>query len=119
MDGGYFEKANHILESLGPEDVPSQRDQVEYNYRKARLAHKLNDLETATKYYKQSITLSGDQPWYYAPNACLQLGYLAWDQGDAVLARDYFNQALSYNKHEYKNSIDSKAKSAIAQIRRR
>jgi len=119
IDGGYYEQAKQILESLGPQDIPTKRDQVEYFYRKARLSHKLNDVDTAKFYYLRSIDLSGDEEWYYAPNACLQLGYIFWSENDDTLARSYFNRAMSYSKHEYKNSIDSKAKSAIAQIKRK
>ncbi len=119
IDGGYYEQARQILESLEPQEIPTKRDQVEYFYRKARLSHKLNDVETAKSFYQQSIDLSGDEEWYYAPNACLQLGYIFWSEDDATLARSYFNKAMSYSKHEYKNSIDSKAKSAIAQIKRK
>lgn len=118
-DGGYYEQANQILESLQPAEIPTQRDQVEFFYRKARLAHKLKDLSAAKSLYQRSIDLNADESWYYAPNACLQLGYILWAEGNNTLARNYFTKALSYNKHEYKNSIDSKAKSAIAQIRRK
>ena len=119
MDGGYYDDAKLLLDSLRPPDLLTLRDQVEYYYRKARLAHKLNDLPTAKTFYLQSIDLNGNESWYYAPNACLQMGYIAWADGDITLAKNYFKKALSYNKHEYKNSIDSKAKSALAQIRRK
>jgi hypothetical protein len=119
MDGGYYDHATQILYSLGPMNLLTQRDQVEYAYRKARLAHKLNDLATAKIFYLQSIDLNENASWYYAPNACLQMGYIVWHEGDTASARNYFNKALSYHKHEYKNSIDSKAKSALAQIRRK
>jgi tetratricopeptide (TPR) repeat protein len=118
-DGGYYTRAKEILESLTTAEIPTTRDQVEYYYRRARLAHKLNELERAKNFYLKSIELSGNESWYYAPNACLQLGYIVWSEGDSSMARSYFSKALSYKKHEYKNSIDSKAKSAIAQIKRK
>jgi hypothetical protein len=95
---------------------PTKRDQIEFTYRKARLAHKTNDLVAAHDLYQQSIKATGDEPWYFAPNACLQLGYISLDEKNIPLAREYFMRALSYKKHEYKNSIDSKAKSALAQL---
>jgi tetratricopeptide (TPR) repeat protein len=118
-DGGYLDEATKILASLSPSDIPTKRDQVEYFYRKARVAHKQDDLAEAKRFYQQCIDLNANDSWYYAPNACLQLGYIFQDEGDTTLARNYFMKALTYNKHEYKNSIDSKAKSAIAQIKRR
>lgn len=118
-DGGYFDQANKILASLLPSDIPTKRDQVEYFYRMARVAHKVNDLVSAKRFYQQCIDLNENESWYYAPNACLQLGYIFQEEGDITLGRNYFMRALTYNKHEYKNSIDSKAKSAIAHMKRK
>ncbi|MEX1238151.1 MAG: tetratricopeptide repeat protein, partial [Cyclobacteriaceae bacterium] len=56
--------------------------------------------------------------WYFAPNACLQLGYIFQSQNRMTEAEEYFRQALSYRRHEYKNSIDSKARAALAQLGR-
>jgi tetratricopeptide (TPR) repeat protein len=118
-DGGYYTEALQILASILPSELPTKRDQVEFFYRKARVAHKLNDILNAKGFYQECIDSNAEEPWYYAPNACLQLGYLFMDDGDMTTAKNYFMKALSYNKHEYKNSIDSKAKSAIAQIKRK
>lgn len=119
IDGGYYEEATQILESVHASDILTKRDEVEHHYRKARLAHKQNDVDAAKQYYRKTIDVNGDEPWYFAPNACLQMGYILLEEGDAALSRNYFNRAMSYNKHEYKNSIDSKAKSAISQIKRK
>lgn len=118
-DGGYYERARMLLDSIQLSDIPSIRDQTEYFYRKARLAHNTDDILNAKKLYMKSIEISGDQPWYFAPNSCLQLGYISLSEGRESEAKNYFNRALSYGKHEYKNSIDSKAKSALAQIKRK
>ena len=73
--------------------------------------------EEARENYLKAISMTGDEEWYFAPNACLQLGYMLAAQGQTAEARRYFEQALSYKKHEYKNSIDSKARSALAQLK--
>lgn len=117
-DGGYYDNARKILDSLKPAQLPSKRDQVELAYRRARLEHKTQHLDEARKLYKQTVDINGTEPWYFAPNACLQLGYMAWADNDKETAKNYFTLALSYKKHEYKNSIDSKAKSALAQLKR-
>ncbi|HPM32130.1 MAG TPA: DUF3808 domain-containing protein, partial [Chryseolinea sp.] len=94
----------------------TKRDQAEFPYRKARLFHKQNKLQEAKMFYEQTIQSTAQEPWYFAPNACLQLGYIALFESDKRTAKLYFEQALTYKKHEYKNSIDSKAKSALAQL---
>lgn len=115
-DGGYYEKAGKELALIHEDALTNNRDRVEYYYRHARLAHKTGKIADARRYYEKTIQAAGDEPWYFAPNACLQMGYISLDAGDTTRARDYFIKARKYPRHEYKNSIDSKAKSALATI---
>lgn len=115
-DGGYYEIAELLVESVNTDTLRTEKERTEFIYRKARLYHKLNRTETCKQFYLQTISMSGDNPWYFAPNACLQLGYLFKAAGDNKQATVYFRKALGYKKHEYKNSIDSKARSALDQI---
>ena len=39
------------------------------------------------------------------------------NQKDYPTAKKYFEMALSYKRHEYKNSIDGKAKSALETLK--
>lgn len=112
-DGGYYKEASAVLASLVPADLPSLKEKTEYYYRKARLAHRTGELASAKLFYQQSIDMTKNNPWYFGANSALQLGYLAKDQKDFSTARKYFELALSYPKHEYKNSIDSKARTEL------
>lgn len=116
-DGGLYKQAHELLSRLSDKDLPLKKDQVEYYYRKARLAHKQNRLKEAALFYHQVISMTDTEPWYFAPNACLQLGYIAANDNKTDEAHRFFRQAISYKKHEYKNSIDSKARSALAQLK--
>jgi uncharacterized protein HemY len=118
-DGGYYAEATRLIQAIVPADLPTKRDKVEFAYRKARLAHKTDDRANAKQFYRQAIDLNGAESWYFAPNAYLQLGYIALAENDKTAAEMYFKKALEYKKHEYKNSIDSKAKSALAQLSNR
>lgn len=115
-DGGYYKEAKTMLQSISPTDLKNYKEQVDYYYRKARLAHKTNDLSAAKLFYMQTIDMTGDNLWYFGANSALQLGYIYQSAKDYSSARSYFEKALSYKKHEYKNSIDSKAKSALEQL---
>lgn len=115
-DGGYYKEAKDVFHTILPSDLITTKEQTEYYYRKARLSHKLNELSAARMFYLQTIDMSGENPWYFAPNSALQLGYMAQASHDNVAAKKYFERALAYKKHEYKNSIDSKAKSALEQL---
>jgi tetratricopeptide (TPR) repeat protein len=118
-DGGYYQEAQTLLNSINADGYQSEKNKVELHYRSARLYHKLNDLEKAIFLYSRTVEASGDSEWYFAPNACLQLGYIAMEQNRSSAAREYFKRALTYKRHEYKNSIDSKARSALDQLKDR
>jgi tetratricopeptide (TPR) repeat protein len=105
-----------LLDELNPSSLTDKKSRVEYCYRQARLAHKINDLDPAKTFYKRTIELNEASEWYFAPNASLQLGYIYMEEKNKVEAKLYFEKALQYKRHEYKNSIDSKARSALAQI---
>jgi tetratricopeptide (TPR) repeat protein len=116
-DGGYYREAKEVFQTIVPYDLTTTMDQTEYYYRKARLSHKMNEVSAAKIFYQQTIDMSAQNPWYFAPNSALQLGYIAQANHDNASARKYFQQALAYKKHAYKNSIDSKAKSALEQLK--
>ena len=114
-DGGYYAEAGEILSKITSMDLLIKKDQTEYYYRKARLAHKMGQPD-AVAFYLETVAMTGQENWYFAPNACLQLGYIFQAQNKMKEAEEYFQRALSYRRHEYKNSIDSKARSALSQL---
>ncbi len=118
-DGGYYDQATTIIQATSESDFKTQQDITEFHYRKARLYHKTNNLNSAIIFYKKSIEENENLADYFAPNACLQLGYIYGARKDYTQAELYFKKALSYKKHEYKNSIDSKARSALSQLKER
>lgn len=116
-DGGYYKEAQAEVQSIHPADVKLLRDQIEFLYRKGRLAHKMGDLVLAKTLYQQCIDLNKENPWYFAPNSALQMGYIYRDQKDYGQAKKYFELALNYRRHEYKSSIDTKARFALDQLK--
>lgn len=116
-DGGYFQEAEAGLAAVQSDKLTSAEDRAEFIYRRARLAHQTSELTKAQSLYLRTIELCGSQPWYFAPSSSLQLGYLARLRGDLKNAKKYFEQALIYRKHAYKNSIDGKAKSALDELK--
>ena len=116
-DGGYYQEADKVLTSVKKTDLRGPKDDAEFFYRKARLSHKM-DRPDMVDLYLETIRISRQESWYFAPNACLQLGYIYESQNRVKEATEYFQRALSYRRHAYKNSIDSKARSALAQLGR-
>jgi tetratricopeptide (TPR) repeat protein len=117
-DGGYYDDAAKIISTVKEKDLTTSKEKIEFPYRQARLYHKKGSLAEAKKTYLETIAKQGEENWYFAPNSCLQLGYLLLEQKQGAEAKKYFEKALTYKKHEYKNSIDSKAKSALAQLKK-
>jgi len=116
-DGGYYKEAQQIIKSIQFSELHSLKEQTEYFYRLARLAHKTEEFSVAKIYYEETIKVAKENSWYFAPNAALQLGYIYRDQKDFEKARKYFELAMSYRKHEYKSSIDTKSRSALDQLK--
>ncbi|MBY0425173.1 MAG: hypothetical protein K2Q22_06020, partial [Cytophagales bacterium] len=54
---------------------------------------------------------------YFAPSACLYLGYIYMDKKDTQKAKLYFENVLFYKNHDYKNSLDNKAKAALDKLK--
>lgn len=116
-DGGYYNKALKLLNTHDVSEFDKRSEKIEYFYRKGRIYQKIAFTEKAIRHYVSVINNAkpGDQ-LYYTPNACLQLGYIFKKKEEIEKAKKYFKKAISYKGHEYKNSIDSKAKTALSQL---
>jgi Tfp pilus assembly protein PilF len=118
-DGGYYLQALSLLQKFQTTSATPVRDRLEAPYRRARVWQGLVRPDSARADYLRTLRLSaalGDPPYYFAPQAALQLGYLAQAAGQRAAARQYFEQATRYAKHEYKNSTDQKAKVALREL---
>ncbi|WP_022824861.1 tetratricopeptide repeat protein [Hymenobacter norwichensis] len=116
IDGGYYQEALATLNGFQATASTPLRDRLEAPYRRARAWHGLNRLDSARLFYARTIALAGTAPYYFAPQSALQLGYLYQLEGQRATAKVYFEKALSYPKHEYKNSTDTKAKLALKEL---
>ncbi|HEX8427901.1 DUF3808 domain-containing protein, partial [Hymenobacter sp.] len=116
IDGGYYQDALSTLAHFQTTAATPLRDQLEAPYRRARAWQGLGRLDSARWFFARTIALSGTAPYYFAPQSALQLGYLYQAEGQRNTAKTYFQKSLSYPKHEYKNSTDTKAKLALAEL---
>ena len=118
-DGGYYLLALSTLQQFNLTNATPVRDRLEAPYRRARVWQGLGRTDSAQVDYQRTLRRAaalGEPPYYFAPQAALQLGYIAKDAGQRAAARAYFEQAMAYPKHEYKNSTDQKAKLALRQL---
>ncbi|MBF9239574.1 DUF3808 domain-containing protein [Hymenobacter sp. BT683] len=118
IDGGYNRQALTTLRRFHPTPGTLWRDLIEEPYRRARAFQGLGQLDSAWFYFERTLTVAGPRaPYYYAPQAALQQGYLAQQAGNKAQARIYFQKALNYPWHEYKNSTDAKAALALRELK--
>ncbi|MDJ0365411.1 hypothetical protein QMK33_09615 [Hymenobacter sp. H14-R3] len=115
-DGGYYVQALSTLQQFRLTTAMPVRDQLEAPYRRARVWQGLARPDSARADYLRTLRRAaalGQPAYYFAPQAALQLGYLALAAGQRPAAKAYFEQAMAFPEHEYKNSTDQKAKLAL------
>ena len=116
FDGGYYDKALDVLNSYAENSFEQISDRAEFNYRKGRILQKLKDFPNAITLFDRAIVLSENQNWLFGASSALQLGYIYQSKNEKAKAKSYFEKAISYKKHEYKNSVDNKAKAALNEM---
>jgi len=118
FDGGYYKRAIDVLNTFDiKKPNTSNKDILEYTYRRARIYHEYGDTTQAVFYYLKTIELGETDISYYAANACLNLGFIYEVQNNKDLAISYFKKAMSLNNTEYKYSINQKAKAGLNRIK--
>ena len=116
IDGGFYRRADSLMSLLSAKDLlPSEK--IELSYRKARRYQLSKNYEKALTHY-QAIMINADRNTqsYFIPNSFLQAGYIQLIKGDTLAAKNNFEEVLSFKKHAYKNSLDTKAKIALKSI---
>jgi len=112
--GGNNEQAISLLENKSVHDFSNAEDQLEFTYRTGRIYDDMHKDDAAIKNYLATISLGENRTEYYASRAALQIGMIYEKQGNKALAIQYYKKCLGMQDHDYKDSIDQKAKSGIA-----
>ena len=115
-DGGYYYNALKQLASTSIKNLNTQ-DKLEYYYRKARILDDMGKPTEAVPLYIWTIEHANNSSSYFAPNACIKLGYYFEKMHNNNKATFYYKQALTYSNYEYKNSIDAQAKAGLNRLK--
>lgn len=113
-DGGFYKKGLMLLDSAKELNY-TKEDEIELQYRKARLFHLNNNQKKAIPLYKK--TLKESEGRYFAPNSALQLGYIYSEKGHYDLAKLYFERVLKFKNYLYESSIKSKARHGLKNLK--
>jgi len=116
-DGGYQKEALALLQDKTADDFPKPEDALDFTYRLARIYDDMGKGDEAIKYCRAAIKLGIGRPEYYAARAALQMGYIYEKRNQKSLAIAAFQECLGMGDHEYKDSLDQRAKSGIARCK--
>ncbi|RLD17847.1 MAG: hypothetical protein DRI69_11460 [Bacteroidetes bacterium] len=116
FDGSYFEHALSQLSVINKSDLNTD-EILEYEYRKARILHKMEKDDDALRHYMMAIQLGKDLDYYYACNAALQSGLIYASMGKKEEAEAFFKKCLSMHPDDYQTSIHHKAKAGLNRLK--
>ncbi len=116
-DGGYHREALGLLHGKSSASFADRGQALEFNYRVARIYDDLGNDDTAVTAYLAAIKLGENRKEYYAARAALQIGYIYEKRGNKAQAIAYYERCISMEDHEYKDSLDQRAKAGIARCK--
>ena len=117
-DGGYYGEALQSLQGISSSNFSLQEEKCEFAYRLGRIYDGLGRGDEAIAAYLTTLKTGETLKEYFAARAALQTGYIYEQRGDRTTAIAYFQKCLSLKDHDYKNSLDQKAKAGIARCKR-
>lgn len=116
-DGGYHNEALNVLKGKTKESFVKTEEQLEFVYRMGRICDDLQKDDEAIGWYLQAIKIGENRSEYFAARAALQTADIYEKQGKKSLAIAYYQKCLDMEDHEYKDSIDQRAKAGISRCK--
>ena len=116
-DGGFHTEAYQLLAGKTEDYFKKPEEQLEFAYRVARIYDDLGRTEEAIRTYQTTIRMGANRKEYFASRAALQLAQIYEARGQKTLAIQYYQQCLDMEDHEYKDSLDQRAKAGIARCK--
>lgn len=116
-DGGYSKEALDLLAGKSAAEFEKPEEKLEFAYRVGRIYDDLGRYDEALRMYLLAIKLGEGRTEYFAARAALQIGYIYEKQGRKDNAISYFQKCIDMKNHDYKDSLDQKAKAGIARCK--
>ena len=118
-DGGFQSEALNQLAGKSSTDFSNDEDKLEFMYRVARIYDDLERNEDALKAYQATINFGRNRTEYYAARAALQSGMIYEKQGNYSRAIAFYQQCIDMDNHDFKDSLDQKAKAGLSRCKGR
>jgi len=116
-DGGYNREALTLLQGKSTNSFSKEDEKLEFAYRVARIYDDMGKDDDAIKFYTDAIRIGSDRTEYYAARAALQIGMIYESRNEKKTAITYYQKCIDLPDHDYKNSLDQRAKSGIARCK--
>ena len=116
-DGGYHTEAFKLLAGKTENNFELEEDKLEFAYRAARIYDDLGRTDDAIRTYLITIKIGSNRKAYFASRAALQIAQIYEARGQKTLAIAYYQTCLNMEDHEYKDSLDQRAKAGIARCK--
>ncbi|HET9056648.1 MAG TPA: tetratricopeptide repeat protein [Chitinophagaceae bacterium] len=116
-DGGYQQEALSVLAGKSETDFKEVVERVEFAYRLGRIYDDMRLYEDAIRFYLTTVKTGEKLKEYYAARAAIQIGNIYEKRGQRNQAITFYEKCLSMGDHDYKDSLDQKAKAGIARCK--
>ncbi len=118
FDGGYYDLAETIIETIPVSELSIKPCKLEYLYRKGRIYQEKGDVQQAVDYLKATLSSGEDDPYPFATLAAYQLGMIYEKQNDYPKALEYFEKCLDIFDSDYTvESIENQAEKGMDRVK--
>jgi tetratricopeptide (TPR) repeat protein len=115
-DGGFFTEALKLLQPKKAADFDRMEDKLEYAYRLGRIYDETGMDDNAIIMYQVTVRTGSNRQEYFAARASLQMGYIYEKRKEKAKAIECYQACLDMKEHDYKNSLDQRAKAGIQRV---
>jgi tetratricopeptide (TPR) repeat protein len=115
-DGGYFSKALAEMDKTKPSALSLRSDLLEYYYRYGKTYFLMDNPGGAIPFYKEAIKLGEGSPSQFPARSALDLGLIYEQKAEGEKAAYYYRLCLSMKDHDFKSSMDQKAKAGLLRL---
>jgi tetratricopeptide (TPR) repeat protein len=116
-DGGYHNEAYKLLANKTESSFDKIEEKLEFSYRIARIFDDLGKDEEAIQKYLIAIKIGANRKEYFASRAAYQIGQIYEMRGLKEQAIAYYQKCIEMEDHEFKDSLDQRAKAGIARCK--
>ncbi len=118
-DGGLQDEALKILSGYSSKSFTTAEEKTEFSYRLGRIHDLMGETGEALRHYAIAIELGKDLKAYFAARAALQSGMIFEARKDHTQAVAFYRTCLNMKEHEFKNSLNQKAKAGLQRCQKK